>query len=90
MRFKTLHPDARAEQLMFCTKIETLRAVIEVFVVAYNRFGTAKFNDRRFRNAQDLPFFCFIAFIIIAFGRSMCRICLTLRDLCDILSVRLT
>jgi len=43
----------------FCRKLETLRAVIEVFVDAYNRFAIAKMNFRRNRNPQsrELPFF---------------------------------
>ena len=42
----------------FCRKLETLRAVIEVFVDAYNRFGMAKMNFRRHRNShsRELPF----------------------------------
>jgi len=42
----------------FCRSLETLRAVIEVFVDAYNRFGIAKMNFRRNRNpnSRELPF----------------------------------
>ena len=42
----------------FCRNIETLRAVIEVFVDAYNRFGIAKMNFRRNRDpkSRELPF----------------------------------
>jgi len=42
----------------FCRKLETLRAVIEVFVDAYNRFGVAKMNFTRNRNpnSRELPF----------------------------------
>ena len=42
----------------FCRKLETLRAVVEVFVDAYNRFGVAKMNFRRNRNpkSRELPF----------------------------------
>ena len=42
----------------FCRKLETLRAVVDVFVEAYNRFGVAKMNFRRDRNpiSRELPF----------------------------------
>ena len=42
----------------FCRKLETLRAVIDVFVAAYNRFGIAKMNFTRTRNtnSRELPF----------------------------------
>lgn len=42
----------------FCRSIDTLRAVVEVFVDAYNRFGVAKMNFRRNRNtnSRELPF----------------------------------
>jgi len=42
----------------FCRSIETLRAVIQVFADAYNRFGVAKMNFRRNRNSnsRELPF----------------------------------
>ena len=42
----------------FARKLETLRAVLEVFVEAYNRFGVAKMNFRRVRNSKsrELPF----------------------------------
>jgi len=42
----------------FCRKLETLRAVVEVFVGAYNRFGVAKMNFRHNRNplSRELPF----------------------------------
>jgi IS1 family transposase len=42
----------------FARKIETLRAIIEVFVAAYNRFGIAKMNFTRNRNpkSRELPF----------------------------------
>jgi len=42
----------------FPRKIETLQAVMEVFVAAYNRFGVAKARFRRNRNpnARELPF----------------------------------
>jgi IS1 family transposase len=42
----------------FARKIETLRAVLEVFVEAYNRFGAAKTKFWQGRNSpsRDLPF----------------------------------
>ena len=40
----------------FARKIETLYTVIEVFVEAYNQFGTAKMNFMRNRNSRQLPF----------------------------------
>ena len=42
----------------FPRKIETLRAVVEVFVEAYNKFGVAKmiFRQGRDPNSRELPF----------------------------------
>ena len=40
----------------FARKMETLRAVVEVFVDAYNRFGTAKHEYRKRRPKGSLPF----------------------------------
>jgi len=42
----------------FPRKLETLRAVLEVFVDAYNAFGVAKMNFRRNRDpkSRELPF----------------------------------
>jgi len=40
----------------FARKIETLYAVLEVFVEAYNRFGIAKMNFMRNRKSRELPF----------------------------------
>jgi len=42
----------------FPRKLETLRAVIGVFVEAYNRFGEAKMKFRQHRNpmSRELPF----------------------------------
>ena len=40
----------------FARKVETLQAVIEVFVDAYNRFGLAKYAHRRRRPRGELPF----------------------------------
>ena len=40
----------------FPRKLETLKAVLEVFVDAYNRFGVAKMNFRRNRTSRELPF----------------------------------
>jgi len=45
----------------FPRRLETLRAVIEVFVDAYNRFGKAKMKFRQHRNpnSRELPFSVF-------------------------------
>jgi transposase-like protein/IS1 family transposase len=43
----------------FARKLETLRAVIEVFVDAYNRFGRAKHHFRQFRQIGEIPFSVF-------------------------------
>ncbi len=45
----------------FPRKLETLIAVIDVFVDAYNQFGLAKMNFRRKRNSssRELPFSLF-------------------------------
>ena len=40
----------------FARKIETLRAVMDVFVEAYNRFGIAKMKYRKNRKSRELPF----------------------------------
>jgi len=42
----------------FARKLETLQAVVQVFVEAYNRFGVAKMNYRHNRNtnSRELPF----------------------------------
>jgi IS1 family transposase len=40
----------------FARKLETLQAVMDVFVDAYNRFGAAKSKYRRNRNAREVPF----------------------------------
>ena len=42
----------------FPRKLETLRAVLDVFVEAYNKFGTAKMEFRKNRNpnSRELPF----------------------------------
>ena len=40
----------------FPRKLETLKAVLEVFVDAYNRFGSAKMKFRRNRTSRELPF----------------------------------
>ena len=40
----------------FARKMETLRAVIEVFVDAYNQFGIAKYNYRKSRKTGEIPF----------------------------------
>ena len=40
----------------FAGSLDTLRAVPDVFVQAYNRFGVAKMNYRRNRISRELPF----------------------------------
>ena len=40
----------------FARKLETLQAVMEVFVDAYNRFGEAKYKYRQIRQKGELPF----------------------------------
>ena len=40
----------------FARKLDTLKAVVEVFVEAYNRFGVAKMKYRRNRKSRELPF----------------------------------
>ena len=40
----------------FARKLETLHAVLAVFVDAYNRFGYAKHRYRKFRPKAELPF----------------------------------
>ena len=44
----------------FPRKLETLYAVVEVFVAAYNRFGIAKYNYRLHHPKGEIPFaLCF-------------------------------
>lgn len=40
----------------FARRIETLYAVIAVFVDAYNRFGLAKYKYRQYNENSELPF----------------------------------
>ena len=40
----------------FARRLETLRAVLEVFVDAYNRFGQAKHKYRQTRHTGEIPF----------------------------------
>jgi len=40
----------------FARNIETLRAVLEVVIEAYNRFGVAKMKFSRNRTARGLPY----------------------------------
>ena len=51
-------PVLRRRSRCFPRKLETLRAVIEVFAEAYNEFGVAKMKFRRNRdpNSRELPF----------------------------------
>ena len=51
-------PILRRRSRCFPRKIETLKAVLELFVQAYNAFGIAKMNFRKNRNSKsrELPF----------------------------------
>ncbi len=51
-------PILRRRSRCFPRKLETLRAVLELFVQAYNDFGIAKMNFRKNRrsNSRELPF----------------------------------
>ena len=51
-------PILRRRSRCFPRKIETLKAVLELFVQAYNAFGIAKMNFRKNRNpkSRELPF----------------------------------
>ena len=40
----------------FARTLETLKAVLEVFVDAYNRFGEAKYKYRQTRHNGEIPF----------------------------------
>ena len=40
----------------FSRKIETLYAVVAVFIDAYNRFGLAKYKYRQRKKTRELPF----------------------------------
>ena len=40
----------------FARSLETMRAVLEVFVVAYNKFGEAKQRFRQYFGKKELPF----------------------------------
>ena len=51
-------PILRRRSRCFPRKLETLRAVLDVFADAYNAFGEAKmkFREKRAPNARELPF----------------------------------
>ena len=49
-------PLLRRRSRCFPRKIETLRAVMDVFVDAYNRFGAAKRHFRLTRSSGNIPF----------------------------------
>ena len=51
-------PILRRRSRCFPRKLETLKAVLEVFADAYNAFGVAKMDFRQNRdpNARELPF----------------------------------
>ena len=40
----------------FARKLETLYAVVDVFVKAYNQFGIAKYKYRQVREKAEVPF----------------------------------
>ena len=46
----------------FARKLETLQAVVDVFVDAYNKFGTAKYKYRQTRKTGEIPF-AFVDFL---------------------------
>lgn len=54
-------PILRRRSRCFPRKLETLRAVLEVFIQAYNAFGIAKmkFRQNRSSNSRELPFSIF-------------------------------
>lgn len=51
-------PVLRRRSRCFSRKLDTLKAVLELFVQAYNDFGVAKMNYRKNRssNSRELPF----------------------------------
>lgn len=51
-------PVLRRRSRCFCRKLETLCAVVELFVQAYNAFGIAKwkFRQNRTSHSRELPF----------------------------------
>ena len=49
-------PVLRRRSRCFARSLETLHAVVEVFVDAYNRFGLAKYKYRQFRQTGEIPF----------------------------------
>ncbi len=49
-------PILRRKSRCFARKLDTLKAVLEVFVEAYNRFGVAKTKYRLNRKSRELPF----------------------------------
>lgn len=51
-------PVLRRRSRCFPRKLETLRAVVKLFVIAYNAFGIAKMKFRQNRNSlsRELPF----------------------------------
>ena len=49
-------PILRRRSRCFARSLETLRAVIGVFVDAYNQFGAAKYKYRQIRPTGELPF----------------------------------
>ena len=54
----------------FARSLDTLLAVVDVFVEAYNLFGMAKAKWRLTHKSRELPFSIFDCFVIISFGHS--------------------
>lgn len=52
----TLKPHACQARRYFVRKIETLQAVLTVWIDAYTRFGYAKHHYRQFREKGEVPF----------------------------------
>jgi len=56
--FRRYIPTLARRSRCFSRKLETLRAVVKLFVTVYNAFGTAKMKFRQNRNSlsRELPF----------------------------------
>ena len=53
-------PALQRKSKCFFRSLATFKAVMSVFVVAYNRFGKFKFNFPHLKSAVGLTFFCLI------------------------------
>ena len=49
-------PVLKRKSRCFARSLETMKAVVEVFVDAYNQFGEAKQNFKQFRGTSEPPF----------------------------------